>query len=55
LYLGAAVGGVPVKMFPPNTYVKTVIYLMLFGQVPVLFLTTFIPEISLFLPNWWGR
>lgn len=53
LYLAAAVGDIPVKLFPPNRYVKTVSYLLLFGQIPVLILTTYITQISLFLPNLW--
>lgn len=54
LYLAAVIGNVKVKLFPPNTYIKTVAYLLLFGQLPVLILVTYIPEISLFLPNLWG-
>jgi len=53
LYLAAGVGNIPVKLFPPNRYVKTVIYLLLFGQLVVLILTTYIPQVSLFLPNLW--
>lgn len=53
LYLAAGVGNVQVKLFPPNRYVKTVLYLLLFGQLIVLILTTYIPQVSLFLPNLW--
>jgi TRAP-type C4-dicarboxylate transport system permease large subunit len=51
LYLAAGVGDVPVKFYPPNIYTKTVVYLLLFGQLPVLILVTYLPELSLFLPK----
>ena len=53
LYLAAGIGNIPVKLFPPNRYVKTVLYLLLLGQIPVLILTTYFQPISLFLPNLW--
>jgi len=53
LYLAAGIGDVPVKLYPPNRFVKTIMYLLLFGQLIVLILTTYIPQISLFLPNLW--
>jgi len=53
LYLAAGVGDIPVKLYPPNRYIKTVLYLLLFGQLIVLLLTTYIPQVSLFLPNLW--
>jgi len=53
LYLAAGIGDIPVKLYPPNRYVKTVLYLLLLGQIPVLILTTYIPQVSLFLPNLW--
>ncbi len=53
LYLAAGIGNIPVKLFPPNRYVKTVLYLLLLGQIPVLILTTYVRPISLFLPDLW--
>lgn len=53
LYLAAGIGNIPVKLFPPNRYIKTVLYLLLLGQIPVLILTTYVRPISLFLPNLW--
>ncbi|UCH51218.1 MAG: TRAP transporter large permease subunit [Chloroflexota bacterium] len=53
LYFAAGIGNVPVKLYPLNRYTKTVILLLLFAQLPVLMLVTYIPEISLFLPNLW--
>jgi C4-dicarboxylate transporter DctM subunit len=53
LYFAAGIGDVPVKLYPPNRYVKTVAILLLFAQLPVLMLITYIPQLSLFLPNMW--
>lgn len=53
LYLAAGVGKIRVNLFPPNKYVKTVVYMLLFGQLIVLLLVTYIPQVSLFLPNLW--
>jgi TRAP-type C4-dicarboxylate transport system permease large subunit len=49
LYFGAAIGDVPV-----NKTFRTVIWYVLFGHLPVLLLVTYIPAISLWLPNLWG-
>jgi len=49
LYFAGAIGDVPV-----NKIFKTVVYYILFGHLPVLLLVTYIPEISLWLPNLWG-
>jgi tripartite ATP-independent transporter DctM subunit len=46
LYLASGVTGVPLKV-----YFKYSIYFMLFANLPVLILVTFIPEISTYLPN----
>ncbi|MBA7556499.1 hypothetical protein ES705_49208 [subsurface metagenome] len=53
LYLAAGIGNIPVKLFPPNRYVKTVLFFLLLGQIPILILTTYVQPISLFLPNLW--
>lgn len=53
LYLAAGIGDVQVKLFPANVYTRTVLYLLAFGQLPVLILVTYVPQISLFLPNLW--
>lgn len=53
LYFAAGIGDVPVKLYPPNRYVKTIAILLLFAQLPVLILITYIPQLSLFLPNLW--
>jgi len=47
LYMGAMIGG-NLKI---GEYYKPVVYSILFGYFPVLFLTTYIPAISLALPN----
>ena len=46
LYLGAQVTDVPVR----SLIVPTMVFI-LFAWFPTLVLTTFIPEIALFLPN----
>jgi tripartite ATP-independent transporter DctM subunit len=49
LYLGARIGKVKVtKVIPPA------MRLILFGYVPVVFLTSFWPDLSLFLPRFFG-
>ncbi len=49
LYLGARVGNVKVtKMIPPA------MFLIVTGYVPVVFLTSFWPDLSLFLPRLFG-
>lgn len=49
LYLGARIGNVKVtKVIPPA------MKLILFGYVPVVFLTSFRPDLSLFLPRFFG-
>lgn len=49
LYLGARIGKVKVtKVIPPA------MKLILFGYVPVVFLTSLWPELSLFLPHFFG-
>ncbi|MCV2865134.1 TRAP transporter large permease [Albidovulum sediminicola] len=49
LYLGARIGKVKVtKVIPPA------MTLILLGYVPVVFLTSFWPELSLFLPSYFG-
>lgn len=46
LYAAAGVTGVPLKRF-----FKYSIYFMIFANVPVIFLATYIPEVCTFLPN----
>ncbi len=46
LYLGATVANVPVKDF-----VKPVFYMLIFAYLPAIILTTYIPALSLTLPN----
>jgi TRAP-type C4-dicarboxylate transport system permease large subunit len=53
LYFAAGVGKVPIIIFPPNRYMRTVLTYILFGHLPVLILTTYIPELSLVLLNLW--
>lgn len=49
LYLGARVGNVKVtKMIPPA------MFLIVTGYVPIVFLTSFWPDLSLFLPRFFG-
>lgn len=55
LYLTAGIGRFPVSIYPWNKYLKTVVMLLLFGQVPVLILVTYVPEVSLFLPGVFTR
>jgi len=46
LYAAAAVTGVPLKV-----YFRYSIYFMLFANVPVIILTTYIPQVATYLPN----
>jgi len=46
LYAAAGVTGVPLKV-----YFRYSIYFMIFANVPVIILTTYIPEIATYLPN----
>jgi len=46
LYLGAVVADVPVKDF-----VKPALYMLVFAYSPAIILTTYIPALSLTLPN----
>ena len=55
LYFAAGIGEVKVKLYPMNKYTKTVAILLLFGQLPVLIITTYIPQVSLFLPHLWSK
>lgn len=49
LYLGSRIAGAPV-----NEMLKPTMYLIFFGWVPVLILTTYIPALSLWLPGLLG-
>jgi tripartite ATP-independent transporter DctM subunit len=46
LYLGGRVGGVQV-----DEYMKPAMIYMIFGFIPVILLTTYLPDLSLFLPR----
>ncbi|HOO88873.1 MAG TPA: TRAP transporter large permease subunit, partial [Synergistales bacterium] len=46
LYLGGRVGGVQV-----DEYMKPALIYMIFGFIPVIILTTYLPDLSLFLPR----
>ena len=46
LFTAPSISGIPVSSF-----IKDCIPFLLFGSLPVLFLVTFIPEISLWLPK----
>ena len=46
LYAAAGVTGVPLKV-----YFRYSIYFMLFANVPVIILTTYIPQVATYLPN----
>lgn len=46
LYLGGRIGGVSIE-----EYVKPALIYMFFGFVPVIILTTYLPDLSLFLPR----
>jgi tripartite ATP-independent transporter DctM subunit len=46
LYLGARVGGASI-----NEMLKPTMWLILFAWIPTLIITTYIPEVSLFLPR----
>ena len=47
LYLAARVAGSP----PPNVFIKPALTFMLAGYLPVLLITMYLPQITLFLPN----
>jgi len=49
LYLGARIGNVKV-----TKVIRPAMILILFGYVPVVFLTSFWPDLSLFLPRYFG-
>lgn len=46
LYLGSRVGGAPI-----NEMLKPTLWFILFAWIPTLIITTYIPQISLFLPQ----
>ena len=46
LYLAGRIGGAPV-----NEMMRPTIYLILFAWIPTLLLTTYIPNIALYLPS----
>ena len=47
LYLGARVSGTPV-----NRMIKPVLIMILFAWLPTLIITTYVPAVALWLPNW---
>lgn len=49
LYLGSRIGGAPV-----NEMLRTTIYLIFFGWIPTLLITTYVPGLSLWLPRLLG-
>ena len=49
LYLGARIGNVKV-----TKVIRPAMVLILFGYVPVVFLTAFVPEVALFIPRAFG-
>jgi TRAP-type C4-dicarboxylate transport system permease large subunit len=49
LYLAARVGNVPV-----TRVMRPALILIVFGYVPVVFLTAFWPDLSLFIPHLFG-
>ncbi|MDR2088184.1 MAG: TRAP transporter large permease [Clostridiales Family XIII bacterium] len=46
LYLGSRVGGAPI-----NEMLKPTLWLILFAWIPTLLITTYLPQVSLFLPR----
>lgn len=46
LYLGGMIGDVPLSQ-----YARPVIYCLLFGYLPTILIVTYVPEVSLALPN----
>ena len=46
LYLGGRIGNVPI-----NEYIKPALVFMIIGHVPIILLTTYLPELSLWLPK----
>ncbi|MDO4786192.1 MAG: TRAP transporter large permease [Fretibacterium sp.] len=46
LYLGGRIGNVPI-----NAYIKPALVFMIVGHLPVILLTTYLPELSLWLPR----
>jgi tripartite ATP-independent transporter DctM subunit len=46
LYLGSRVGGAPI-----NEMLKPTLWLILFAWIPTLIVTTYVPQVSLFLPR----
>ncbi|MGL4484133.1 MAG: TRAP transporter large permease [Anaerovoracaceae bacterium] len=49
LYLGSRVGNAPI-----NEMLKTTMWLILFAWIPTLLITTYLPEVALFLPKLFG-
>ncbi|WP_352400814.1 TRAP transporter large permease [Anaerotignum sp.] len=49
LYLGSRVGGAPI-----NEMLKPTLWFILFAWIPTLIITTYVPEVSLFLPRIMG-
>jgi tripartite ATP-independent transporter DctM subunit len=46
LYLGGRIGNVPI-----NEYIKPALVFMIIGNIPIILLTTYIPDLSLWLPR----
>jgi C4-dicarboxylate transporter DctM subunit len=46
LYLGGRIGGVNI-----DEYIKPALIFMIFGSIPIVLLTTYVPGLSLFLPR----
>ena len=49
LYLGGRIGNVPI-----NEYIKPALVFMIVGHLPVILITTYLPELSLWLPRLLG-
>jgi TRAP-type C4-dicarboxylate transport system permease large subunit len=49
LYLGSRIGGAPV-----NEMLRTTTFLIFFGWIPTLLVTTYVPGLSLWLPRLLG-
>ncbi len=49
LYLGSRVGGAPI-----NEMLKPTMWLIIFAWIPTLLITTYVPQVALFLPTMFG-
>ncbi len=46
LYLGGRIGNVPI-----DQYIKPALIFMIFGNIPIIIMTTYMPGLSMWLPR----